>query len=305
MGTAHARIAQLLFAEEHPFNFKQLIEELYCTLTQLDDTEVSLEWDGAHLARFDLPSVRIVLVAIDRPCKIWATCMTISVEPSPNGSELACGASYELTCSSLVKYLSRRHAAVTTIWHQVKEPLTTDLHNRLAAALPLLTLSLRSAGTEEVSTASASMVLNSTEEAELMNAPQKQSGLTLVYPCRAPETRSPEYRYGFGTEQVARRSSTSLTNSVRKNSRSRANIARARGKAHFTVPEPTVVSITDAVRNNASLPETFDRDFARVRDTFNYVEPEQIRPSLITPLRFAAYAMNAALILVWSPLGLE
>ncbi|MDO9640681.1 MAG: hypothetical protein Q7J44_19270 [Pseudotabrizicola sp.] len=289
-GSSFGRIAQLLYKNEQPFDFTQLATDLHRSLSRLDDTGLPLGWEGDGLAYIDLSAVRIVLGIAHHPGSGHSACLTVAVEPSADGSHAAASAGFEETCVSLVDYLHRSYPAVTILWHQVHEPLTSALHDRLVAALPLL--AHRPIGPAQDD------ILGT--DAEYRRTRHSEGFGPLARPSSEPESAA-----SFGPEAKCAKRITpkTMARSASARARARAVTARSRGRTHFTAPARGDALIPLIAADGSPHPGKFNFEFARVRGAFNQMEPEPPVRHLRAPMRITTHVLNASLILVWPPLG--
>lgn len=294
-GSSFGTIAQLLYAEEHPVDFIRLVEELHLSLSRLGDAKLPLRWEGADLACFDLSSVRIVLGIAHHPASGHSACLTVAVESSADRSA---SDGLEETCMSLVDHVQRSSPALDILWYRANQPLTTHLHDRLVAGLPGLTQGLTGPAQDDRPATSASEVLCHAEAADFADTPHRESSMPFARPFHAAVAGPLLRRKTKSTAQLPR---NALTRSASADAR--AQMARGRSRSHFTAPARG--GLTNDV-TEAACPrdlQTFNSEFARVRDAFTQIDPEPPAPHLSTPLRLATHALNASLILVWPPLG--
>lgn len=283
-GSSFGRIAQLLYANGQELDFMRLAGDLHRSLSRLDESGLPLRWDGDGLASIDLPSVRIVLGFVDHPGSGHSACLTVAVEPCEGGSHPAASAGFEETCVSLVDHLNRSFPAVAILWHHAHEPLTNALHDRLIAALPLLTQPFCDPAQQDIFTTGS------------------ESTGPLDVPCAVPDAAPSLVQGPVHAKRVTRKSLARSANANRS-ARARAMMARTRGRTHFTAPAKSDQPVT--VIGNDFLPkcEKFDMEFAPVRRAFICMDPDPPVPHPSAAMRVTTHVLNASLVLVWPPLG--
>lgn len=143
-GLHNTTIARLLFAERLPLNILRLVADLDTVLARLGADSRKLTWDRDHVALFDMPGRRIGLAWANGPSAGLATCLTLSVGPSPEMAEPAHNSTVQISighhalCSRLVERLRKRSQPIAVLWQQEPGPVTADFLETMLEALPRL-----------------------------------------------------------------------------------------------------------------------------------------------------------------------
>ncbi len=135
----NSTISQLLFAEVLPCNILRLVAEIDAMLLRLGVTHRTLTWTCDNIALFDLPGTRIAIAWANGPANGLATCLTLSVGPSPEMADFGqISISHHALCSRLVERLRKRCLPIAVLWHQASGPVTPDLLEDMLDYLPTL-----------------------------------------------------------------------------------------------------------------------------------------------------------------------
>ena len=299
-------IAQLVYADKQPLNFARLVAELHSILARLHGTDLSFEWDCEDIAFFDLPATRIALGWDDRPGKGYSACMTVSVGPLPNISARSASGEHEEMCSRMVERLHKRYPALSILWHQTEEQLTSDLLDRLIDGLPPL---MQLFPFQEPDWVADAMARQSPSRAVALRVAEvvKKPTIKQTAPVArtAPDPVAEPVVVPFVDPAVKRQEKTTDLVALNFSARSASVRARARARAKTNVSSAAQPrsSVPDAANDRPSLPRTPDRELGLLRDALYQAAPEDAAAPLSTQLRLTAHALNATLILVWAPLG--
>lgn len=135
----NSAIAQLLFCEAVPVTLPELAADLDAVLCRTGALDRSLTWDCEDIVFFDLPGTRLTLSWLDHPGQGIATCLTLSVGPSPHLTRPGfLKTSHQALCSRLVERLQLRCKPAAIVWHQTEGAVTADVLDALNDTLPTL-----------------------------------------------------------------------------------------------------------------------------------------------------------------------
>lgn len=135
----NSAIAQLLFCEAVPVTLAQLAADLDAVLCRTGATDRAMSWDCEDIVFFDLPGTRLTLSWLDHPGQGIATCLTLSVGPSPDLTRPGfLKTSHHALCSRLVERLQLRCKPAAIVWHQTAGAVTADVLDALNETLPKL-----------------------------------------------------------------------------------------------------------------------------------------------------------------------
>lgn len=130
-------IAQLLFAEVLPVNILRLVADIDAILVRLGAGNRRLIWDCDTIAVFDLPGLRIAIAWTNGRNNGFATCLTLSVGPSPDMADTGQnGIRHHALSSRLVERLRKRGQPIAILWHQAEGPVTPDMLEDMLDRLP-------------------------------------------------------------------------------------------------------------------------------------------------------------------------
>ena len=288
-------IAQLVYADEQPLNFARLVGDLHSILVQVYGPEVSFKWDCEDIAFFDLPAARIALGWDDGPGKGYSACMTVSVGTLPGVPLLPANDGYEEICSRMVERLHGRFPALSILWHQTEEQLTSDLLDRLVEELPPL------------------MQLFPFQEPDwVADAIARQSPSRAVALRRAAVTSRPTIKEAAPIAQptlesvvepvadlvLKRDDKSNALVPLKFSARSASARARARVHAIANCNAIAASSVPEAANDRPARPYSRNRELSRLRDALYSMDPDESPARLSTQLRLSAHALNATLILV-------
>ncbi|MFN4153204.1 MAG: hypothetical protein ACK4HF_00990 [Paracoccaceae bacterium] len=294
-------VAQMVYAEQQPLSFSQLVGELHSILTRLHGAQLMFERDCEDIAFFDILATRIALGWDDRPGKGYSACLTVSVGSLEDIPPIGTGEDCEEICSRMVERLHRRHPALAILWHQTEEQLTGDLLDRLVERLPPMVQlfpgqqhDCMEAGMTPPASAAVLALREGGRDEEpqggMENDPILIEATPVVQPAPEPDPaaeaglrRSLQGAEVFTLEGLAR---------------SAGATARFRAKdLAATVAPPAPAN------DRLSMLDPHVDDLSRLRAALYPAQARAAPAPLNTKMRLTAHAMNATLIIVWAPLG--
>ena len=128
-------IVQLLFEQMPTRTFPALVRELDEALSE-SGRQPHLAWDSDEMVFVDLDGTRVGLGYSEGPVQGHAACLTVTVGPSPAIDAAVPSRKLEQICRRIVAQVCDRLGADSVLWHNVHEPVTADLVDRLLEQLP-------------------------------------------------------------------------------------------------------------------------------------------------------------------------
>lgn len=263
-------IAQLLFASETAINFAKIVAELQSVLARQNPDGVETAWDHDDLVIFDVAECRILLSWNEVSGNGFSECLCVSVGPSEIPGSLPVEDQLELLCSRLVERIQNRFNPVAVIWRQVEGSVDADLIDTLIERLPGLSPVLLPIGPLLDSIMTEDRLRSGTvqEKATSYRRPESAS----IKPKPAPTDPSP---------------GVSVASSSLRVPHTPIETASPAGDESNTALE--LQAKISRVRI-ALYPPKADANMS-------YTSVNSIQ------MRLAAHVLNAALILIWLPLG--
>ena len=297
-------IAQLVYADKQPLNFAKVVSDLHSILTRFRGNGLKFEWECEDIAFFDLPDARIALGWDNQPGKGYSACLTVSVGPLPVIPPLPGTAGHEEMCSRLVERLQGRFPATAILWHQTEEHLTGDLIDRLVEDLPPL---MQLFPFQEPDWVADAMARQSPGRAVALRGAE---AVTAVAPAMTPPAAAPpapgpmaEPVADPATRRAEKPADRTATKVVARTGAETGARARVKAKANANAAVVMAETSPPAANDCPDLPALRQSELARVRAALYMTDPTPVRCLPSTPMRLAAHAMNATLIVVWPPLG--
>lgn len=316
-------IAQLLYPQEHAFDFARIVAEMKTVLTRLTVDSlragpVQVEWDQDDLVYFDVADTRILLAFVEFGRDSQSTCLTLSVGP---GDRLCRAASHHaVLCSRLVERIEARFAPAATLWQEVEGPVDADVVDGLFNSLPNLTFAptpiradLRKPGSGMAVPYPPDLRADQRQTSNGPGTPdlsppklggdQRQVPRATATPAPQPVVLSDRHQQlphsPAPTLPPRHPGSVCWQNPVRMAWMPSGWLRPPTGRRAASPPAPETSNCANDVPD---LPRPRDETLVRLREAL-YPANRQDSAAPSTQIRLATHCFNATLILVWLPMG--